>query len=46
MLETFIFLNSFHLQRTENKLKKHEKVCNDLDYYYVEMSNEDNKNIK
>ena len=25
------------------KNSKHEKVCNDHDYWYVEMPNEDNK---
>ena len=42
----FYWLNCFHSYRTENKLKKHEKVCNDHDYFYVEMSNEDNKILK
>ena len=32
--------------RTENKLKKHEKVCNDHDYCYLEKPNEDNKILK
>ena len=27
-------------------LWKHEKVCNDHDYYYVEMPNEENKILK
>ena len=39
----FYCLNCFHSYRTENKLKKHEKVCNDHDYCYVEMPNEDSK---
>ena len=42
----FYSLNCFHSYRTENKLKKHEKVCNDHDYCYVEMPNEDNKILK
>ena len=42
----FYCLNCFHLYSTENKLKKHEKVCNDHDYCYVEMPNEDNKILK
>ena len=33
--------NCFHLYSTKNKLKKHEKVCNDQDYCYVEMPNKD-----
>ena len=39
-------LNCFHSCSTENKLKKHEKVCNDHDYCYVEMPNEENKILK
>ena len=31
---------------TKKKLEKHEKVCNDHDYCYVEMPNEDNKILK
>ena len=42
----FYCLNCFHSYRTKNKLKKHEKVCNDHDYCYVEMPNEDNKILK
>ena len=30
----------------KKKIKKHEKVCNDHDYCYVEMSNEDNKILR
>ena len=36
----------FHSYSTKNKLKKHERVCNDHDYCYVEMPNEDHKTIK
>ena len=43
--EDFYCLNCFHSYSTKNKLKKHEKVCNDHDYY-VEMPNEDNKILK
>ena len=42
----FYCLNCFHSYRTENKLKKHEKVCNDHDYCYVEMPNDHNKILK
>ena len=31
---------------TKNKLKKHERVCNDQDYCHVEMPKEDNKILK
>ena len=39
-------LNCFHSFRTENKLKKHKKVCENHDYCYVEMPKEDNKILK
>ena len=39
-------LNCFHSYSTEKNLKKHEKVCNDHDYCYVEMSEKDNKILK
>ena len=42
----FYCLNCFHSRRTQNKLKRHEKVCNDDDYCYAEMPDEDNKILK
>ena len=42
----FYCLNCFHVCRTENKLEKHKKVCENHDYCHVEMPNEDNKIIK
>ena len=39
----FYCLNCFHSYRTKEKLKKHERVCNNHDYCYVEMPIEDNK---
>ena len=42
----FYGLNCFHWYSTKNKLKKYEKVCNDHDYCYVEMPDEDNKILK
>ena len=42
----FYCLNCFHSYSTKNKLKKHERVCNDHDCCYVEMPNEDNKILK
>ena len=42
----FYCLNCFHLYSTDKKLKKHEKVCNDHDYCYVEMPEEYNKIFK
>ena len=35
--------NCFHLHRAENKLEKHKKICENHDYWHVEMPNEDNK---
>ena len=42
----FYCLNCFCLYRTENKLKKHKKVCENHDYCYVQMPKEDNKILK
>ena len=42
----FYCLNCFHSYSTENRLKKHENVCKNHDYCYVEMPNEDNKILK
>ena len=43
---TFYCLNCFHSYRTENKLIKHKKVCENHDYYFVEMPEEDNEILK
>ena len=32
----FHCLNCFHSYSTKNRLEKHEKVCNDYDYCYVD----------
>ena len=42
----FYCLNCFHSYRTKNKLKRHEKVCNDHDYCYVKVPNEYKKILK
>ena len=42
----FYCLNCFHSYRTEKKIKKHERVCNDHDYCFVQMPNDDNKILK
>ena len=43
----FYCLNCFFFSyRTEYKLKKHKKVCENHDYCYVEMPEEDNKILK
>ena len=42
----FCCLNCLHSYRTKEKLKKHEKVCNNHDYCYVKMPNELEKILK
>ena len=42
----FYCLNCFQSYTTENKLKKHKKVCENHDYCYVEMPEKDNKVLK
>ena len=42
----FYYLNCFQSYTTENKLKKHKKVCEDHDYCYAEMPEEYNKILK
>ena len=42
----FYCLNYFHAYRTESKLEKLKKICENHDYCHVEMPNEDNKIIK
>ena len=39
-------LNCFHSYSPKEKLKTHEKVCNDHDYFFVEMLNDENKMLK
>ena len=42
----FCCLNHFRSYTTENKLEKHKKVCENRDYCYVEIPEEDNKILK
>ena len=42
----FYCLNCFQSYNTENKLKKHKKVCENHDYCYVEMREEYNKTLR
>ena len=42
----FHCLNCFDSYRTDNILKKHERLCNKHDYCHVEMPTEDNKILK
>ena len=44
--EDFYCSNFFHSYSTENKPKKHQRVCENHDYCYVEMSKEDSKILK
>ena len=41
--EDFYCLNCFHSYRTLNKLKKHERVCNNHDYCRIDMPKENEK---
>ena len=40
----FYCLNCFHSYPTRNKLKKHERVCNNHDYCHVDMPKEHERN--
>ena len=42
----FYCLNCFHSYDTKKELKKHENICKNHDYCYVEMPNEDKKLLK
>ena len=42
----FYCLNCSHSIRTKDKSKKHENVCRDHDYCYIEMPNENIKILK
>ena len=44
--EGFYCLNCFHSYKTKNNLEAHKKICENHNYCYVEMPNEDNKIIK
>ena len=44
--EDFYCSNCFRAYTTENKLESHKKVCENYDYCFVEMPNEDNKILK
>ena len=43
---SFYCLNCFYSFRTKNALKKHENLCKNHDYCYVEMPNKDNNILK
>ena len=42
----FYCLNCFHSYRTLNKLKRHERVCNNHDYCHVDMPQEGINTLK
>ena len=42
----FYCLNCFHSYTTENKLRKHEKICNDHDFCFLKIPDDDNKILK
>ena len=42
----FYCLKCFHSYSTKDKLKKHENICKNHDYCYVEMPKEDSKVLK
>ena len=42
----FYCLSCFYSYKTENKLRKHEKICNDHDFCFLRMPNDDNKILK
>ena len=42
----FYCLNCFHSYTTKEKLRKHERICNDHDFCYLKMPDEDNKILK
>ena len=39
----FYYLNCFHSYRTLNKLKRHERICNNHDYCRIDMPKENEK---
>ena len=42
----FYCLNCLHSYTTEKKLRKDERICNDRDFCYLKMPDEDNKVLK
>ena len=39
-------LGCLHSFRTDNALKRHERLCDNSDYCHIEMSTKDNKTLK
>ena len=42
----FYCLGCFHPYTTEEKLRKHERICKDHDFCHLKMPDEDNKILK
>ena len=42
----FYCLGCLHSFRTDNKLKKHKRLCNNHDYCHVDMPTDDNNTLK
>ena len=42
----FYSLGCLHSFRTDNALKKHERLCNNNDYFHVKMPTEDKNKLK
>ena len=42
----FYYLGCLHSFRTDNVLKKHERLCNKHDYCHVKMPTRDNNTLK
>ena len=42
----FYYLGCLHSFRTDNVLKRHERLCDNNDYCHAEMPTEDNKTLK
>ena len=42
----FLCLNCFHSYTTERKLRKNERICENNDFCYPKMPDEDNKILK
>ena len=42
----FYCLNCLYSYRKEDEIKKHENICKNNDYCYIEMPKEDNKVLK
>ena len=42
----FYCLNCLHSYTTEKKLRKHERICNDRNFFYLKMPDKDIKILK